>query len=108
MKLSISILSLGLIFTTSNLVFAQSAEIAKNSKQYENKEELESYLEEDHINDRVNPMPNQPLANYSGQEASRYRTDQGWSRSSYGSWWWGGGRSSDLGTTGYTTPSSSR
>ena len=71
-------------------------------------EELDSYKNESIKDYRVNPFPNNPLVNSGGGEASRYNTNQGWSRGSYGSWWGYYGGRSDIATTGYTRPSRSR
>ena len=51
---------------------------------------------------RTNPYPATPFSAIGGGEASRYRTDQGWSRGR-SSWWWGRSRS-DIPTSGYTSP----
>ncbi len=55
--------------------------------------------------ERTNPYAATPFSAIGGGEASRYRTDQGWSRGR--SHWWGyyGSRRSDIPTTGYTPPS---
>jgi hypothetical protein len=54
--------------------------------------------------ERTNPYPATPFSSLGGGEASRYRTDQAWSRGR--SHWYGyyGSRRSDIPTTGYTSP----
>ncbi|MCB0320575.1 MAG: hypothetical protein KDD60_06570 [Bdellovibrionales bacterium] len=66
--------------------------------------------EQEHVeidrSQRTNPLPNSPSQTVGGGyygEASRYRTDQGWSRGR--GYWWHSGHSSDIPTTGYTANS---
>jgi hypothetical protein len=53
--------------------------------------------------ERTNPYPATPFSALGGGEASRYRTDQAWSRGR-SSYWYYGSRRSDIPTTGYTAP----
>lgn len=56
---------------------------------------------------RTNPNPAAPsYAVGSANEASRYRTDQGWSRGRH--YWWSRRSNSDIPTSGYTSPRGSR
>lgn len=54
---------------------------------------------------RTNPYPSRPFSSMSSaNEASRYRTDQAWSRGrNFG--FWGSRRGSDIPTAGYSTTS---
>jgi hypothetical protein len=55
---------------------------------------------------RTSPYSSTPYSVMSSaNEASRYRTDQGWSRGGYHGYWWHGSHRSDIPTTEYSPPS---
>ena len=65
-----------------------------------------SEAEEVHIDRRVRTNPYASTPSYAqGGNTSRYSTSQGWSRGN-GYWW--SGRRSDIGSSGYTSPSAGR
>lgn len=97
-----SILSL-LLF--SGVAFADTCE--KNVSK-EDPVKPEKKVERIDRSQRTSPTPSTPsYAVGSSNEASRYRTDQGWSRGR-GHYWWGGSYGSDIPTSGYTSPRGGR
>jgi hypothetical protein len=105
MKLKLLTITTLSLFLVSPL-FADSNCIHKENTATNNKAKLVA-SDDDIVIDRskrTNPYPSRTFTERSSaNEASRYRTDQGWSRGR-NNWWWYGGNRSDIPTTGYTAP----